>query len=227
MHIKLKTVIFRLTLLTLFTFSNYSVAEDSIAFIFSGYKSSPKKELYQQIGATFEMNGVHPVFVEIDWSTGSIPSYIEQGKNVVKNAKGDKNYFYGFSLGGLIALSLSAEISTESVLASSVAPFFKEDIEALSWYSPLKLYNWWNFGKSESISVNNLLDKLNSKNTEVILLVGDNERKIMLNRSSYISDNLKNGKLVIMNDMGHGISEPGHMKYIITEIKRQMPNRRD
>ena len=218
-------VLFKVSLLAVvLLISSPTVAEDAIAFIFSGYKSSPQKELYQKIGNTFEQNGIRTEYVEIDWSTGSIHSYIEQGRSVLKEKNADKYYFYGFSLGGLIALSLSSEFRSESVLVSSIAPFFKEDIEALSWYSPQKIYNWWNFGDSDSVALNELLARLNSQHTKVTLLVGERERDVMLNRSRYISDNLKNSRLVVMNNIGHGISEPGHMGFIVNEIQKQMPN---
>jgi len=197
-----------------------SIAEEASAYIFAGYGSSTTKELYQQIGCEYKKNGIEPVFVEIDWSTGDIVDYIEQAKKIVSKRQESKRYFYGFSLGGLIALALSKDLEPSSIVISSVAPFFKEDIESLRWFHPQKIYNWYLFGSSESVSAEKLVSEINQTNAKVVLLVGSEEKEVMLKRSKLLANALTNGELVVMKNVGHGISEPSHMEYIIQAVNK-------
>lgn len=202
----------------LFLTVNYASAEDRCAYVLSGYGSSPSRELYQEIGAQYDESGITPVYVEIDWSTRDILDYISQARKSMAACKGSEKYFYGFSLGGLIALGLAKESAPLSVVVSSVAPFFKEDIEPLAWYSPHSLYNWWLFGESETISAKEVVSDLNKSDTKVVLLVGSEEKELMIRRSSSLAKELHNGELVVMDGVGHGISKTGHMNYIVSSI---------
>lgn len=199
-------------------------SEEVTVYIFPGYGSSTHKELYQKIGAEYLKKGIMPRYIDIDWSTDDISNYIEQAKEAVSKNSSRVRYFYGFSLGGLIALSLSVEDKTESVMVSSISPFFKEDIDALSWYSPHKFYNWWLFGNSNSVSANEIISELNKTGTQATLFVGSEEFDVVINRSKILANSLESGDLVFMNGVAHGLSKPGHMEYIIREIQYKVPD---
>ncbi len=195
------------------------IAEEPCVFILSGYGSSTSKELYQKIGEEYKKAGIAPLYIEIDWATGDILDYIAQARSYMVKCDATEKYFYGFSMGGLIALALAAEEAPVSAVVSSIAPFFEEDIERLAWYSPHRLYNWWLFGNSESISEKDVVSSVNESNTKVVLLVGSEEKEVMLKRSKSLAKELSNGELEIMKGIGHGISQTGHISYIVSFVE--------
>ncbi len=191
-----------------------------MAYIISGYGSSTSKELYQNIGEAYKRQGIEPVYVEIDWNSNDIHDYLNQAKSYIDSNGGDSRYFYGFSMGGFIALSLPPSEEVKHIIASSVTPFFIEDIEHLPWYSLQKIYYWWLFGDSKSVSLSKSITDLNSYKSKVSLFAGSEEREVVISRTKKIADELDNCDVQIMNGVGHGISEPGHLNYIVEEIRK-------
>ncbi len=164
------------------------------------------------------------MYIPINWDTNNILDYVKQAKHEVSKNIAERKYFYGFSMGGMLALALCKEFKPEAIIISSVAPFFKEDLAELSWYYPKKLYNWYLFGNSETISANALISDINKLNTKLSILVGSEEESSMVNRSQLLASSLQNGKLTIMENVGHGISKPKHMDYIFEVIRENTEN---
>lgn len=204
----------------LFWLSQASAESERIAYIFSGYKSTPSKSLYQDIGNVYRKQGITPIYVEIDWRKNSIENYVSQAKKFISLHPAHKKYFYGFSLGGLIALSMASEFGAEKVVVSSVAPFFNEDIDQLPFYSLHKLYNWWLFRNNKSISLNKIISNLNNSATIVTLLVGSEEEASVIKCSKFITENLVNSDYIVMKNIGHGLSQTGHIQYIESVVSK-------
>lgn len=207
-------------ILILFLSNDVMVNSGGKVFIFSGYKGSTNKALYHQIGIAFRKKGVNPVFVEIDWETDDIMDYVNQGRIIVQAEQEGPIYFYGFSMGGLIALSLCQEFAPKSVIVSSVAPFFEEDILPLAWFNPHKIYNWYLFGDSKSTVFEKLVTDINSLNTQVEILVGTEENSLLIDRSRGLSARLIRGNLIEMEGVSHGLSKPNHINYVIDAVNR-------
>ena len=197
-------------------------AEESCAFILSGYESSTSKGLYQKIGQEYQSAGIRPIYIEIDWSTSDITDYVAQAKSYMSKCGAINQYFYGFSMGGVIALALAAEEEPVSLVVSSIAPFFKEDLEKLAWYSPHKIYKWWLFGDSESISMTNIVTSINKSKTKVVLLVGSKEKEKMLQKSKSLASDLINADLFVMDGLEHGVSQNGHIDHIVSSFKKHL-----
>jgi hypothetical protein len=202
-------------------FSEPAVAESGgKVFIFSGYGGTTTKGLYHQIGLEYQKKGVEPVYVEIDWDTDSVVDYVRQGRDSVLAEKEGPIFFYGFSMGGLVALSLCEEFKPVSVIVSSVAPFFEEDIRPLNWYHPHKLYNWYLFGDSKSTIFQKLVSDINALDTSVEILVGSEENERLKKRSRILSSSLVRGTLTEMVGVSHGISKHNHIDYIVDAVNK-------
>lgn len=198
-----------------------SQADDlSKVFIFSGYGGSAGQGPYQQIGEKFRQRGIEPVYVEIDWSTGSIVDYIEQARAFVSASEAGKIYFYGFSMGGLISLALSKEFSPKAVIVSSAAAFFKEDLEPLSWFSKKKWYNWRLFAFSDTVSIQELTTAINKSATKLFILYGTYEEKALVNRAKSMARSLNHSELIVMPNVGHGLSKANHISYVFEIISK-------
>ena len=55
--------------------------------------------------------------------------------------------------------------------------------------------------------------------------MGENERKIMIKKSTEIHEDLVNGKLIILDNVAHGLSQPGHVDEIIRAIAKYVPHK--
>ena len=199
---------------------NNCFAESSVGYIISGYGSSTSKELYQKVGEAYKNHGIDPVYVEIDWSSNDINDYLAQAESYIESNGGDNRFFYGFSMGGLIALVLPQSPEVKHIIVSSVTPFFRENIDPLPWYSLQKIYYWWLFGDSKSVSLSKAVSDLNFNNSKVTLLVGSREKDIVLTNTKTIARLLDDSNMQIIDNAGHGISEPGHLDVIIKSISK-------
>ena len=77
---------------------------------------------------------------------------------------------------------------------------------------------------TESVSKEKVISEINSSDIGVTLLVGEDEHRNMVDVLSQLAGKLDNGSVTIMNGIGHGLSEPGHMDYIVNTIRRLAPN---
>lgn len=193
-------------------------------FIIPGVGQRPDMAHYLQIGELFEKQGIAPIYISINWRMRqSIEDCAEEAEKqiqeVLKQKPNDELYFFGFSLGAIIAHILSGHYEAKAQVLCSMSPFFKEDIDHLPFRSRL-FSNLMIYPGSERPKYPN---PFAYKMMDTHWLIGEKEGKyfndtILARRKALYPE----ARLQIVKNARHDVSQPeylGAVASVIASIK--------
>ncbi|HEY4483725.1 MAG TPA: hypothetical protein VI752_00930 [Candidatus Paceibacterota bacterium] len=189
-----------------------------IAYIIPGYGESHLRQRgYNKIAKFFEMAGIDPIHVEIDWEKNNpkkFDDYNQQFLKVYKKPKGGEVYVLGFSFGATVAFLTAVKTKPKALILCSLSPYFEEDLK------DMKL-SWVKFFRANFIDSDYSFTKLASKikNTTYIM-VGDREGEICLNRARDAKDKIHGSDLIIMKGVEHKIGQKEYLDNIQKVISK-------
>ncbi len=180
-----------------------------IAYIIPGYGGSCLKDkASKKIAKMFEVRGIKPIFIEINWSEKKqieFKQYVNQFLKQYKKEKGDPRYVLGFSLGATIALLGSLKAKPDQLILCSLSPYFKEDFKRI----PSDWLDFWRkrYTKSEYV-FSKLAPRIKSKTQ---LFVGDKEGNECLARAKEAKQKIKGSKLAIIKGAKHKLGQKEYL----------------
>lgn len=112
-------------------------AGKSIAFIMPG--AGGYEGQYAKIEGYYSDAGITPVFIDIDWMEMNFDRLISFACRKIDNVNrffpGRNNYFFGFSMGAVIALCVAEKYESKGTLLCSLSPAFIDDIARIpDWF---------------------------------------------------------------------------------------------
>lgn len=185
-------------------------------FIIPGVGQRPDMPHYLQIGELFEKQGITLTYISINWRMRqSIEDCAEEAEKqiqeVLQQKPNDELYFFGFSLGAIIANILSGHYEAKAQILCSMSPFFKEDIEHLPFHSRL-FSNLMIYPGSERPKYPN---PFAYKMIDTYWFIGEKEGKyfndtILSKRQARYPE----AKLQIVKNARHDVSQPEYLEAI-------------
>lgn len=187
-----------------------------VVYIIPGFKHSPKRKIYKDVGNLFKKKKFDVVYVTIDWKYKTISDWIEQ---FMKNYYGNnsKKYLFGFSYGAVISLLVSIETTVETQILCSLSPYFKEDLPSLfkTWKKNIGKNRVREFEKLEMAKLAPLVK------TRTFLLYGTKEGKFIKKRAKDTFEKLKTEKYLIPVDKAkHDIGNEHYLREIEKVVDR-------
>lgn len=189
-----------------------------IAYIIPGYGESHLRQRgYNKIAKFFEMAGIDPIHVEIDWEKNNpkkFDDYNQQFLKVYKKPKVGEVYVLGFSFGATVAFLTAVKTKPKALILCSLSPYFEEDLKDMK-------PSWVKFFRANFIDSDYSFTKLASKikNTTYIM-VGNQEGEICLNRARDAKDKVQDSHLIIMKGVEHKIGQKEYLDNIQKVISK-------
>ena len=186
------------------------------AYLIPGSGEDLKSRDYQAVLDMYKGLGYESKFIPIDWKYKTIDDWLEQVRSKIPKKDLANSLLSGFSFGSMIALAIAAEVNPKQLLLFSLSPYFKEDMPL-----PLKYEKWAGKRRIENfkqVSFNELAAKIKCP---TLLLIGSKEiskYKDMNHRSTEANKRIKNSKLIVVNNIGHNVDNPGYIKVIKKEL---------
>ena len=182
-----------------------------IAYILPGYGESHLRQAgYRKVAKMFEVAGIEPVHVDIDWNYAKPAKFSEFAKQFLKIYKKPKNtevYILGFSYGATTAFITEAKTKPKALILCSLSPYFVED-------QPKLLPKWLTFWRKSFVESDysfNQLAKLIT--TETFLVVGGAEPSQCLARARDAKRKIYSSHLSVAKNALHKI---GQKEYLTT-----------
>ncbi len=191
-------------------------------FIIPGSGQRPDMPHYFQIGELFEKQGITPAYININWRMRqSIEDCAEEAeghiRKVLEERPHDDLYFFGFSIGAMVAHILSAHYEAKAQVLCSMSPFFKEDIEYLPFHTRL-ISSFIIYPGSERPKYPN---PFAYKLMDTYWLIGDREGKYLNQKIITQRQNLyPEAQLLVIQNARHDISGKDYMQAIADIISR-------
>ena len=186
-----------------------------IAYIIPGFRESTKQEKYKKITRGLRKKGFIPINVKIKWKYKTMSNYVNQFLKKYQHHDNQSCIIIGFSFGAMIAFIVSSKINVKEIFLCSLSPYFKEDLPRLkkTWkrdvgkkrIKALENYSFGTIGK-----------KIKCK---ITFLAGAKEGNIILKRINEAGKKLSNGKVYIIKDVGHDISNEKYLNELLKKIK--------
>ncbi|MBU6500950.1 MAG: alpha/beta hydrolase [Patescibacteria group bacterium] len=190
-----------------------------IAYIIPGYGESHLRQRgYNKIAKFFEMRGIIPIQVDINWRVKKfgkmLTDYTKQFLKAYKKQEGVDVYILGFSLGATTAFLTAARTKPRALILCSLPPRFKEDSKNVkpAWIQ----WRRKNFSDRD-YSFAKIAPKIKSK---IYLLVGENEDRSYLIRAKDAKKKLKNANLTIVKKARHNISQKEYLAAVNKVISK-------
>jgi len=196
-----------------------------IVYLIPGFgESHIKQKGWSKVAKLFEINGIEPFHINIDWDKNTPSRFSDYIKEFLEQFKKPKNaevYVLGFSLGAMIAFLTATKTKPTAVILCSLSPFFEEDIVQ---FKPQWL-TWWrkNFVESD-FSFEKIAPYITMK---TYLIVEDVDAKEIMRRARDAKRKLPNATLVIAKGAKHRIIQKEYMTALERVVKKlQLRNRR-
>jgi len=188
-----------------------------VVYIIPGFKHSPQRKIYKEVGGLFKDKGFEVVFVKIEWKYKSVFDWTEQFIDDYYKDDNSRKYLFGFSYGALISFLVSTKKDIDTTILCSLSPYFKEDLQSLfkSWKRMIGKKRVDDFEKLEMFELAPLV-----KN-KTYLLYGTKEGKFIEKRAKDTYEKLNCKKyLISVENAKHDI---GNKKYL-EEVKKVINN---
>lgn len=110
---------------------NYKVknAGKKVVFIIPGMYESEDK--FKTIEGYYSDVGITPIFINMDWRITHLKDFVNNSSEEVKKVASlypDREiYFFGFSLGAVVALNNAEKYNSKGTIICSLSPFFQDD----------------------------------------------------------------------------------------------------
>jgi len=111
---------------------------EKTVFIIPAAGQKTKLSTYQEIGSYFAKRGITPAFIDIDWRwRKSIEDCAQEAelkiREIIEQKPCAELYFFGFSMGAILAHILSGHYDAKAQVLASMPPFFSDDIPRLTY----------------------------------------------------------------------------------------------
>lgn len=193
-----------------------------IAFIIPAAGQKASLPQYQEIGQYFGQRSIAPAYIEINWrmrqSIEDCAQEAEKQIHAVNQKYPDAElYFFGFSIGAMVAMLLSAHYEAKAQILCSMPAFFKEDKGLLPWHYRLSsnflIYPGADKPKYPSTFPHSLID--------TFFLLGEKEEKFLTSVvKDYRQKKYEASKTILVPNVGHNSSQPEYLQAIKAIISR-------
>ncbi|HSX18478.1 MAG TPA: hypothetical protein VLE51_03935 [Candidatus Saccharimonadales bacterium] len=182
------------------------------AYLIPGNGEDLKSRNYQAVLDIYKKLGYQPIFVPIKWNYRTIDDWIAEVDNKIPAKEIQNSLLSGFSFGSMIALAVAAQVNPKKLLLFSLSPYFKEDFPLPKDYA-----KWAGKRKTENFKTFSMNDLAVKINCPTIIFIGRKEidkYSDMDERSSEAHKRIKNSRLVVVEDVGHDVSDPKYVESI-------------
>lgn len=151
------------------------------------------------------------------WNRTTVTQYTDKFVDFYAKARGSYNVVIGNSYGAMVAFLSAPKITPNKVLLCSLSPYFKEDGDKTT-----REYRVQRFGKRrdeamDQLSANHTAQAINLTDIEVVMLYGEQEKKVyphLVERVKSTAKDLKDVKLIEVPNAPHEFRDPAYIKGI-------------
>lgn len=104
------------------------------AYIIPGFSHRTSEPAYQAIAERFHARGIEPVLIDIRWRRSTIPGYIREAAERIRERPAEVAYTTGFSLGAMCLLNAAPWLRPRAQLLCSLMPLYAEDQPNQTWW---------------------------------------------------------------------------------------------
>ncbi|MBI2592327.1 hypothetical protein HYW36_02505 [Candidatus Saccharibacteria bacterium] len=186
------------------------------AFLIPGNGEDLKSRDYQAVLNMYKELGYKPKFVPIDWKYKTIDDWVGQVKKQIPASDIKNSLLSGFSFGSMIVLAVAAEVNPKKLLLFSLSTYFAEDFPKQE--KDLKRIGKRRIEKFKNLSFSKTAAKINCP---TLLFVGSKEIKKYKDtdhRSKKAHQEISNSKLIVVQGVGHNVSDPKYVEAIKKEL---------
>jgi predicted alpha/beta hydrolase family esterase len=185
------------------------------AYLIPGWGEDLKDRDYMSVLKLYKEAGYEPKLVTIDWNYKNIDDWVEEVKAKISRTELQNSLLSGFSFGAMISFIVAAEYANpKQLLLFSLSPYFAEDIPKLkkSWLGGI--------GKRKVERFKNLSMAQYAPNVEcqTAIFVGVKEGEESVHRARDANQQIKNSQLVMLDRVGHDVSDPRYVDAIRQEL---------
>ena len=187
------------------------------AYLIPGSGEDLKSRDYPAVLEMYKQLGYEPRFVPVDWKYKTIDDWIAQVKKKISKKDIKSSLLSGFSFGSMIALGVAAQTNPKKLLLFSLSPYFAEDFPKQE--KDLKRIGKRRIEKFKSLSFSKTVGKINCP---TLLFVGGEEIKKYKDtnhRSKKAHQEISNSKLIVVQGVGHNVSDPKYVEAIRKELQ--------
>lgn len=192
--------------------------QPAVVYIFAGKGADVLRAPYTDIAAAWSAQGIRPVLVDVA-QPEDLSTYLDLIRDFIdRDLAGEEQqiHFYGFSLGALAAISLSAEFQPLTTVAASPAVFFRENYDqtmAMTGWQGNIYKMWYPYGRDEVPVLGDALTAIRdgAPRTRIITFAGELDDFRVIHNSEQIAAAFPQPGFWMVPGTPHNQSAPAYL----------------